>query len=563
MSALPHSLRFALLVSLFMALATAGWSKSALDVNQVTSLLTRAEANLQLVDSSVGHLTAPPKGSAAKLNRVRLDQARVDLEAAGKLVAGLKNDAGVAEAKARFAADETLYKKLDGILTGLPPTPAPQPAPNPAPAPEPVPDKDKPVTPAPTAPPTVKLGYPHADNFKSAVFNLERVEREAEHLTKLMAELRPVADQLSLDHRVTNSALSKAAETRRQAGFVRDGLTKIPANGEGVAEAWQRLADANAIVANAAAYFEPLQAQLMALIDPARYPELGRDLERVRELGRAFGDPVALFQTRRAAAIEVYTQRDAAFAERQRIATAYNRLIEQKTEHGNSVQSACTHFDGQLQAFMTLATAQRTALPAELQHDLAQVDRMGDEAVADQKPMWFTGGIPEQLATIDEKLALYAALDPEGSAVSAQAVESMRRRLAERAKSLEALIILENPLPNDRYAGADRDAAIAVAVDAWGFQEQGFELLAARIPGESWSRETKWAYSNGTWYFVDVSSLQVQLIVADKANAAQAIVRPINLRKDHQKGAKLIGLPMRSFDEALQPNEYLLRSKIK
>jgi hypothetical protein len=36
-----------------------------------------------------------------------------------------------------------------------------------------------------------------------------------------------------------------------------------------------------------------------------------------------------------------------------------------------------------------------------------------------------------------------------------------------------------------------------------------------------------------------------------------------NVCKDHQKGDKLYGVPMRSFDEPLGPNEYLLRSMTK
>ena len=54
----------------------------------------------------------------------------------------------------------------------------------------------------------------------------------------------------------------------------------------------------------------------------------------------------------------------------------------------------------------------------------------------------------------------------------------------------------------------------------------------------------------------------MRLIVADKNNPELAIDRPINVKKDHQKGDTLIGVPMRSFDEELQPSEYFLRTNI-
>jgi hypothetical protein len=102
-----------------------------------------------------------------------------------------------------------------------------------------------------------------------------------------------------------------------------------------------------------------------------------------------------------------------------------------------------------------------------------------------------------------------------------------------------------------------------VAIDAWKHQQSKFEVLTSRIPSDSWSRETMWQYSNGTWYFVDRSRLQVQLIVADQENAQQAVILPINIWKDHQKGDSMIGTPLWSGDDTLQPSSYMLRNKIK
>jgi hypothetical protein len=104
---------------------------------------------------------------------------------------------------------------------------------------------------------------------------------------------------------------------------------------------------------------------------------------------------------------------------------------------------------------------------------------------------------------------------------------------------------------------------IAIALDGWKHQQPKCEVLAVRIPSEAWSRDTRWSYSNGTWYLVDVSSLQVRLIVADESDATLAVDRPINVRKDHQKGDTLIGVPLHSFEEALQPQQFLLRSRVK
>ena len=107
------------------------------EVAQANGHLKRAEANLKLVNDAIGHLTQPPKGSAARLAKMRLDQAFGDLKPAGELLSKLKQGDGLADASKRYNDDIQLYEKLRGILTG---GPSPEPKPKP---PEPAPDSSK------------------------------------------------------------------------------------------------------------------------------------------------------------------------------------------------------------------------------------------------------------------------------------------------------------------------------------------------------------------------------------------------------------------------------------
>jgi len=530
------------------------------DIATANSHLKRAESNLTLVDGAIGQRTSPPKGSAAKLAKVRLDQAAGDIKAAGTLLSPLKSGAGLAEAVKRYNAALETHTRLAGILTGTPPAPQPKPEKG-------TEKKQTEKKPTPEAKPaesaTVKLGYPHADNFKNSLFTLRRVEADAAGITQLHAELLPTADQLTIDHRKTAGALSTIAETRRQAGFVNDGLKKIPANGEGVAEAKVRLAAVTETLDGAEAYFKPLHERLMQMINPANFPEFETDVKRLTELAGQYANHELMFREQRAKAAEAFAQAEAAKAECVRIAQKYTRLMEQRTDQGVRLENAGNGFLRRHQEFLAAADQQKSTLPASIREDLAKADGMANEAVQNQKPLWFTGGIPQTLGWADDKLMLLEALDPQGGAALKAEADALKTSLRERADSLKALIIRENRPPEDRYAGPDRDVVIGVAKDAWSKQEADFEVLSVRIPSEAWSRETKWVYSNGTWYFVDQSRLQVRLIVADKQNPEQAIDRPVTVRKDHQKGDTLIGLPMRSFDEALEPGEYFLRANVK
>jgi len=542
------------LVFCFVLLSAApAWADTAADVDKINGLLRRAESNLQSVEQNLAGRTSPPKGSAGKLLAQRLNQAYGDLEPAGKLVAALPADApgsaGVAEVTERYNTSVTLYQKLAAVMNG-----------GQAPATDATKDGE------------VKLGYPHADNFKNVLFTYRnKVEAPANQLTKLHAELLPVEDQLLINHRTAAQAVATIAEARRQAGFVTEGLAKIPANGQGVAAAKSNLANSLEQLQGSEDYFAQLHAQLSALVDPANYPKFNEDVQRLRGLGSDYKQDW-VFTSDRARAAELYAQRPAAQTELIRIAGQYQRLMQQQTDMGKTIEAVGNGALQSFQAFDAEIESQKTTLPASIREDLAEADRYATEAVQNQKPAWFQGGIPQRMGWAEDKLTLLRVIDPEGSPAMVQEVAAMETSLAQRADSLKELIIRENTVPNDNFFGDDRQKAIDTAADAWSYQEEGFEVLGATIPAEAWERQEKQFFDGklqsdgdvtGTWSKQDRSRLQVQLLIAVKDNPQLAKIIPVNVYKDHMKGDTMIGTPMFAGDEELPPRFFLLRDKIK
>ena len=540
--------------------------------------LKRVGANLQLALDTAGPGTGVPAGSKAKLARVRLDTAAADLPQLRQWLAELPAEqADVQTAAAQMSTLEQSAAALDARLSGqvAPPpaapassvaapaqAPSPPLAPATAPAGVSAPPPPAPPPAAASAPAEVKLGYQQEEALRGARFNLREVEGYAAALSQLVAELRPVADQLGIDHRRITTGLNTVETARRKAGFTQDALAKLPPDGQGVGATATALAAATAQVDAAEAYLQPLNQQLAKLIDPAGYPALQQDIKRLGELTVMYGNPM-LLQTDRPQAAAVLTESEAAQQEVSRIVTEYRRLIEQQTEEGKRIGSSGDYFLAKHEAFMAAAHNERQALPQQIRADLAQADGIASEAVAQQKPLLFTGGVPQAMGFAADKLILYRVLDPAAAPALEQEVQAMKARLAERERSLAELIVQQNPLPPDRYTGSDREQVVAVAVDAWKHQQAEFTVLASRIPSMAWARETMWQYSNGTWYYVDRSKLQVQLIVADLENDQRAVIQPVTVWMDHQKGDTLIGTPLHAGDEILQPASYLLRDKIR
>lgn len=537
---MTHSLVPSRLLCVLMALClgtSAAATTPANDIDRVNSLLKRAETNLESVAASVEGRTSPPRGSAGKLLARRLEMALGDINPAKELLEKISaGTAGRAEAVERYTAAANEYNRLRAFLTG---------------------------SDAPAEPETgTKLDYRQEELLRNATFHIREVEGNAQLLTERTEILRAIEDQLSINFRDVNALREVVANAQRKVGFADDTLGQLPADGRGVSEARQRLVNAQAKVVTAEGYLRPLDARLEELIDPANYPELDADFKRLRELSIMFARP-EIFQTQPALAGETFEQGPAAKDECLRIARKYARLIQQRTTQGEQIEGVGNGFLQNHAEFLAEAERQKAALPRQIREHIATAHRYGDEAVAEQKPLWFTGGIPQVMGFADEKITLLTALDANAGAAMRQQYGATQAGLKQQADSLRELIIRENTMPGDNFQGTDRDEAIRIAISGWKVQQEEFELLKVRIPAQAWARETKWTYSNGTWYFSDRSKLQIRLLVADKDNPELAIDRPINVWKDHQKGDTMIGVPLFGIDDELQPSSYMLRANIK
>lgn len=522
------------LVATPAAHAHASWAAD--DVDAVNGALRRAESNLNSVNGSIGRRTTPPRGSAAKLAASRLEQARGDIERAGAILKKLPaNGPGVADAVKRHGAAVALHTKLVGILTGGKPTPA-----------------------KPDAPDAVKLNYQQVDLLKAARFNLNEVDSNSRALTTLMGELVSVDDQLAIDYRRVAAGLATVANGRRKAGFVADALDQLPPNGAGVPAVAAELAAAREAIEGAAAYLTPLSEKLGAIVNPASWPEADADVRRLQALSQMYRDPGA-FETNMPLAAEALEQADAAREECIRIARTYQRLLQQQTDLGTRIESVGNNFLQSHAAFLAAAEAQRTILPAKIREHLAEAAGYADEAVAEQKPAWFGGGIPQQMDFADAKIDLLRRIDADAARTMAAERDALQARIKKQANSLRDLIIRENRLPGDRYAGNDRAAVIAVAIDAWMVQQPTFELLAVRMPIDTWTRERKMTWSSGSWVYSDRSRLQLRLLVADPKNPEHMLDRPITVIRDHERGDTMIGTPLWSIKDELPPRSVLRR----
>ena len=523
-----------------LLLAHAATAGTAEDLAKAQGLLQRAEANLKSVDASIGQRTSPPKGSAAKLAASRLQQAADDLQPAGQLIGNLPADGeGVAEMKQRFQAAAETYARLQKILTG-------QAGPPPG---------------SETDDGSVPLKYPQDRDFAAYLTALTRLEQGTQQINQIRANFQAVDNPLAISHADAEQAHRMAASARNQMQALSTNLESLPANGTGVAQAKERLVVLSGDVDANAVYFERVLGQITAAMNPPQQQWVA-DRDMMQQVLKAYGNESAYLDDAERFA-ELLEQREAAEAQLIKVASKYQVAMREQSEAGKAIEMMGNGVLRNFAEFDGFVTQRRETLPQEARGHLEEAAGYARQAVEEQKPGWFNGGIPQQMEFADQKITILEAIAPEVGQELRTQYEAQQQTLREQAASLEDLIIRTNTPPADNYGGEDRPAVIDMAVSGWKVQQPDAEIVASMIPGESWQRVPKWTFHNGSATFTDYSYLRVMLLVADPDQPDRVIERGVRVRRDNLSDGKLIGIPDDDFEQTpLQPSDYILRDKL-
>lgn len=546
-SAFARLVRAGLVAFLFTGVAEVVPSAHAADLddtqratlNAAIGELRQAQTNIKLAQDTAGGGTAPLRGSKAKLTMVRLGSAKGPLARAKGYLDKLPADhSDVKVVQEQYNALQAVADQLEARATGKAPGAAP----------------------APASTGGTKLDYRQEESLKNARFSLRDLKGRTAALQQLTTQFKSVANADLIDFREVQRGINTIEVADRRVGETRDWLGKLPEDGAGVAATAAELKAAVSSLEASRSYLVPLQQRLTKLLDPAQYPSLRADLDRLLELSRMYNQP-QVFMTDRRRAADLVREIAAAAEERKRIVDAYGLLIHQQTDAGKRFAGGARGFDQNMQAFVAAADQERQTLPQKLRDQLAEVRKLAGQAVAEEKPLFFTGGIPQQLGFAEEMLVLCQVLDERTAATLASEMQQLKTDLRNAQKSLRASIIASNKLPADVYKGDDRATLEKKAADTWKKVAPEAEVLMVRLPNETWKREVLWRNQTGSWYKIDRSRMQAQVIVKHDDKLAE--IRPINLWIDHLSQNALTGTRFHEKDEELQPSFLLPLEKLR
>jgi hypothetical protein len=506
-------------------------------LDDAKSYLDKIATNLKYAKDSAGPGNTQPKGSKAKLAMMRLNSARQPVPQVTARLEKLPADhADVQAVQARLdalvAEMDQLERRITGKSTEL---------------------REKENT-------GVKLDYKQEEQLKNARFYIREVQGYAQGLSGLVEEIRPIENHDLVDHRKLQQAAATINKAGERVKYAQDGLANLPADGRGVQAASDELKQAVASIQGSIKFLQPIHTHVMDLINPANYPELAADLERLGDLAGMYSN-TRVFEMDRPRAAEVTREGPAAMAERDRVVKKYLPLIKQRTAEGERVEKLGNHLTVKFLEFSKEAERYKQLLPQQLDKEIAEARDIAKDAVERQRPAYFAHGIPQHLNWVDEKLALYDVLDPAGAKRYHDELAKLRKELKAGAAALREKIIAENNLPEDNYTGPDRAELSKLAEDALRKIHPQLEVLTIRIPAKQWKREVLWRFENATAYKVDHSKLQLQLIVKHDDKLAE--IQPVTIWKNHISNDELKAYPLFDKDWELEPSSLMLREKVK
>ena len=201
--------------------------------------------------------------------------------------------------------------------------------------------------------------------------------------------------------------------------------------------------------------------------------------------------------------------------------------------------------------------------PREIAKYLDEAEQMSAQAVAEQKPLLFTGGVPQRMNWAADRLAVLGSIDPEAAKPLAARHETLKAAIPQQEVKLRDAIIAANEPPRDNYSGPDKSQLTEKVSAAWKAKHPEDAIVATRFPAQDWKRDTRWQWSGASRAFekVDRSRLQGQILVPSADDPKLLEVHVVDLYKDHLSGDAITAVCRDKSDVPVQ--NLVLKEKVK
>lgn len=381
----------------------------------------------------------------------------------------------------------------------------------------------------------VKLSYQHK----------QAVDRQNSNLIELEAKVKELAD--------------KEPEIKYYPAKIEPGLgfnTKIesiikdleksgcPKEHKLVADIFNRLEAVKVTIADLEKKLQPKWELYDKYTNIANYPTYQADLDQLKRLHDKYNNSTGSFSNpKRGKELVLSYPDDANYFNA--LPKKYAPLINFKRPEGEVILTRMKNISEKMNMFHDAKKAYGEKLPGDIETGISKAVEMAKQAVADKKPMFFTGGVKQLMDGALEDVEMLETIKGKEDAGAIKCRELYTKTKAEldgMAKSMEEDIIAGTEAPKELYSGSDKNTLKKMMEDKWKAKYPNDQILAIIFSVENWKRDTTWSYNNSNeWKKYDNSYLPVRVIVKSSDTIASIYVAYIN--KDHMSNDEIkIGL---------------------
>jgi hypothetical protein len=297
---------------------------------------------------------------------------------------------------------------------------------------------------------------------------------------------------------------------------------------------------------------------------PARGADAGpadQDVEKLKTWAKTYGDS-QLIQEDPAKLAEIVAQAPQVEEEVKRIKAQWEAKPRGDRD-ASKVSNMLNFFERNWENYTRRIESFKDDGPKQITQHLDEAEKMSDQAVAERKPLFFTGGIPQRMKWAADKLAVLNAVDPAAAKPLQARYDALKPTIPQKEASLRNEIIAANEPPRDNYSGPDKAKLIELAKSSWTEAHPDAQIVAVKIPGNDWKRDTRWTWypTSRTFEKSDRSKLQAQLLVKSASDPKLLEVHVVDLFKDHLSNDALKAV--RWDDKDVPVQNLILAEKVK
>jgi hypothetical protein len=385
---------------------------------------------------------------------------------------------------------------------------------------------------APAAP--KKIDFRQSDGVKRADAQCQEVDKALVEIQKTQEMLEKAEDASTIPAKTVTELNDQIKFAKNRLDNAERAIKNLPASDPDVKAQSEKIASQRAALAKASEAGVAFSKKLGSAVEVGNKPDFKKDVANLKAMTKAYAPFQLSENPKRAAELAGRVQDD--LKTLSGLQQTYKPIVQQKTPEGKEFNYNHEQASNNIKQFRLKCQAYVEKGEEAIGQTVAKALKMAEQAAAEKKPAFFTGGVQQQLDIARKNLEVYVAIVGEKDEKTVRVVANFNengKKIVALRDSLKEEILASTKTPPDLYKGADKAKLKGLVEEEWKKLYPKDELLGVRFVTPEWKRKSgaNWNAGNKAFEDFDYSELIVRVVV--KNDAKLSTLYWVYLTKDH------------------------------